>query len=85
MLGTLSSHFKGWIEGLQFVGEGGMIELFVPHYLAYGAPARYPMIDAKSTLHFIVEVKAIQKDTEKPIQKDTEKPVQEDTEKAAPQ
>lgn len=46
---------KGWTEGLQLVGELGMIELDIPHQLAYGDRAMGP-IPAKARLHFIVEL-----------------------------
>ncbi len=46
---------RGWTEGLQFVSEGGMIELWIPSELAYGAAGR-PGIPPNSTLHFIVEL-----------------------------
>lgn len=46
---------KGWTEGMQLVGEGGMIELQVPPDLGYG-PATMPGIPPNSTLHFLVEL-----------------------------
>lgn len=49
---------KGWTEGLQLVGEGGMIELEIPSYLGYGAQGR-PGIPPAATLHFIVELKEV--------------------------
>jgi len=51
----LNGVIKGWTEGMQLVGEGGMIELEVPFDLAYGERGR-PGIPPKSTLHFIVEL-----------------------------
>ena len=47
---------KGWTEGLQLVGEGGMIELEIPSDLGYGDAGRPPKIPPKATLHFLVEL-----------------------------
>ena len=47
---------KGWTEGLQLVGKGGMIELEVPPDLGYGADGRPPVIPPNSRLHFLVEL-----------------------------
>lgn len=46
---------KGWGEGMQLVGQGGMIELVIPPELGYGARGK-PRIPPNSTLHFLVEV-----------------------------
>ena len=51
----LKGLIKGWIEGLQLVKVGGMIELEVPPKLAYGDQA-VGDIPANSTLRFIVEL-----------------------------
>lgn len=45
----------GWIEGLQLVGEGGMIELQIPPDLGYGQN-KQGSIKANSTLHFEIEI-----------------------------
>ena len=52
----LSGVIKGWTEGLQLIGEGGMIELEIPPELGYGPQAMGNSIPANSTLHFIVEL-----------------------------
>lgn len=46
----------GWTEGMQLVGEGGMIELEIPHQLGYGLRGSPPKIPPKATLHFVVEL-----------------------------
>lgn len=52
----LSGVIKGWTEGVQLIGEGGMIELDIPYNLAYGERGRPGAIPPKSQLHFIVEL-----------------------------
>lgn len=54
----LNRVIKGWTEGMQLVGEGGMIELYIPYQLAYGEGGQGP-IPPKSDLHFIVELLSI--------------------------
>ncbi len=49
----------GWTEGLQYVREGGMIELEIPGHLGYGAEGRPGKIPPNATLHFIVELMEI--------------------------
>ena len=46
---------KGFIEGMQLIGEGGMIEMTLPPELGYG-PEIVGQIPANSTLHFIAEL-----------------------------
>lgn len=48
---TLNSVIPGWTEGMQLIGEGGHVELYVPANLAYGENGR-PGIEPNSTLIF---------------------------------
>ncbi len=52
----LSGVIKGWTEGMQLVGEGGMIELEIPSELGYGARGAGGAIPPNATLHFVVEL-----------------------------
>ena len=56
----LSGVVAGWTEGLQLIGEGGEIDLFVPANLAYGEQGR-PGIDPNSTLLFNVKLEKVGK------------------------
>lgn len=47
---------KGWVEGMYFVNQGGMIELEIPYHLGYGAAGMPPTIPPAATLHFIIEL-----------------------------
>ncbi|MEM6692492.1 MAG: FKBP-type peptidyl-prolyl cis-trans isomerase [Planctomycetota bacterium] len=55
----LNGVIAGWTEGMQLVGEGGMIELWVPSRLGYGAAGSPGSIPAHSDLHFIVELEDV--------------------------
>ena len=57
---VVSEVIDGWTEGLQLIGEGGMIELEIPSELGYGSLGRLPAIPPNSTLHFKVELLEIQ-------------------------
>lgn len=50
----LNGVIKGWTEGLQLIGKGGMIELEIPAKLGYGA--RDIGGGPNATLHFLVEL-----------------------------
>ncbi len=55
---ALTGVIDGWTEGLQLVGVGGMIELWIPPDLGYGA-AGQGNIPPNATLHFIIELISI--------------------------
>ena len=46
----------GWVEGLQYIGEGGMIELEIPPDIAYGEKGSPPLIPSNATLSFRIEL-----------------------------
>jgi len=55
---VLSRVVKGWQEGLQLVGEGGKIRLFVPAALGYGERGNQG-IEPNSTLIFDVDLEKV--------------------------
>jgi len=66
---TLDRVIPGWTEGMQLVGEGGKIKLYIPGNLAYGDRAPSPVIKANSTLVFEVEITKVGK---KPVESPAE-------------
>lgn len=53
----LNQVIRGWTEGMQQVGEGGMIELLIPSDLGYGARGTPGgPIPPNAQLHFLVEL-----------------------------
>jgi FKBP-type peptidyl-prolyl cis-trans isomerase len=52
---SLGGVIRGWTEGLQLIGKGGKIHLWVPSELGYGAQGGGP-IPANSVLEFDVEL-----------------------------
>ena len=57
---VLNRVVSGWTEGLQLVGEGGRIELYIPSKLGYGERGNQG-IEPNSTLIFDVEVNKVGK------------------------
>ena len=55
---------KGWTEGLQYIGEGGRIKLYIPAELGYGSRGT-GLIKPNSTLVFDVELAKVNKFVEK--------------------
>ena len=56
----LNRVIKGWTEGMQLVGEGGMIELEIPSALGYGDDGIPGTIPGGASLHFLVELLKIE-------------------------
>ena len=56
----LSGVIAGWTEGMQYVREGGMIELEVPASQGYGDRGVTGSIPGGATLHFLVELLKIE-------------------------
>lgn len=52
----LNRVIAGWTEGVQLVGEGGEITLWIPASLAYGERAQGDKIGPNETLKFKIEV-----------------------------
>jgi len=55
----LAGVVAGWTEGMQLVGDGGMIELWIPPDLGYGAAGSPPSVPPNAALHFVVELLAV--------------------------
>ncbi len=55
----LGNVIPGWTEGLQYVGEGGEIMLYIPAELAYGERGASADIRPNEALTFKVELKSV--------------------------
>ncbi len=55
----LGGVIAGWTEGMQLIGNGGMIELWIPSDLGYGAKGSPPSVPPNADLHFVVELLAV--------------------------
>ena len=53
---ALNQVIPAWTEGLQLLGEGGMIELEVPSDLGYGERGNPPDIPPHATQHYKIEL-----------------------------
>lgn len=62
----LNGVIKGWTEGMQYVGEGGEIMLWIPAELAYGDRNVGADIGPNETLTFKVELVSVKPYVEKP-------------------
>lgn len=63
----LGGVIPGFSEGLQLVGEGGKIRLYIPSELAYGENPPGGVIEAGSMLVFEVKLHKIQNELDTPI------------------
>jgi FKBP-type peptidyl-prolyl cis-trans isomerase len=63
----LNGVIKGWTEGMQYVGEGGEIMLWIPADLAYGERNVGSDIGPNEALTFKVELVSVKPYVEKPV------------------
>jgi FKBP-type peptidyl-prolyl cis-trans isomerase FkpA len=55
----LDGAIKGCKEGMQLIGEGGMIELEIPYQLAFGEYGIGGSVPPRTTVHFVAELQEI--------------------------
>lgn len=60
---ALNQVIKGWSEGVQLIGKGGKIKMWLHPDLAYGPRAMSPEIGPNAALYFEVELLEIMPDT----------------------
>ena len=65
----LNRVIPGWTEGMQLVGEGGKLTLWVPYNLGYGPRQMSEELPPYTTLIFEVELIKVKKAVEKPVEK----------------
>ena len=63
---ALDRVIKGWTEGMQLIGEGGEIMLWIPAELAYGERGASGDIRPNEALSFKVELVSVRPHVEKP-------------------
>lgn len=61
----LNGVIRGWTEGMQYIGEGGEIMLYIPADLAYGERGAGGDIHPNEALTFKVELKSVKPYVEK--------------------
>ena len=64
----LNAVIPGWTEGMQYIGEGGKIQLFIPADLAYGPDGAGGLIGPNSTILFDVELLEVTRAEETPAE-----------------
>lgn len=64
----LNGVIKGWTEGMQYIGEGGEIQLWIPAELAYGDRNVGSDIGPNEALTFKVELISVKPFVEKPAE-----------------